>query len=160
MITNLHQAMTAPYAPPPLPKEPNALKFGILSTATINYSALISPAQSHPGVIIDAVASRNLDTARHYAKRYSIFKAYGSYQELLDDPAIDAVYVSLPNALHYGSPFPTPQTRNKTNHSNPQQNGPKKPSSQTNTSWWKNPSPQPPPKPATSSPLPTANKKS
>ncbi|RPA72589.1 NAD binding oxidoreductase [Ascobolus immersus RN42] len=101
MITNLHQALTGPYTPPPVKKEPNALRFGLLSTANINRSSILIPAASHPSVIVDAVASRQLDLAKSYAKRHSIPKAYGSYQQLLDDPEIDVVYVSLPNSLHY-----------------------------------------------------------
>ncbi|KAI0360213.1 NAD binding oxidoreductase [Trametes cingulata] len=82
------------------PKEPDALRIGILSTAMINSAALIRPAQTHGGVIVSAIASRNLQQAQEHAKKYGIPKAYGSYQELLDEPGIDAVYISLPNGMH------------------------------------------------------------
>jgi predicted dehydrogenase len=51
-------------------------------------------------VRIKAVASRKLDTARTYVQQYDIPVAYGSYGEMLNDPEIDVVYISLPNALH------------------------------------------------------------
>ncbi|RPD59640.1 NAD binding Rossmann fold oxidoreductase [Lentinus tigrinus ALCF2SS1-6] len=83
-----------------VPKQSDALRIGILSTAMINSAALINPAKSHGGVIISAVASRNLDKAKKFAKQYDIPKAYGSYEELLNEPGIDAVYISLPNGMH------------------------------------------------------------
>lgn len=88
-----------------IPKQPDALRIGILSTAMINSAALINPAKSHGGVIISAVASRNLEQAQMFAKQYDIPKAYGSYDELLNEPGIDAVYISLPNGMH-GSAYP------------------------------------------------------
>ncbi|KAF9525344.1 NAD(P)-binding protein [Crepidotus variabilis] len=63
--------------------------------------ALILPARTHPEVIVYAVGARNLDKAKKYAKKHRIEKAYGSYQELLDDKDVDVVYNPLPNALHH-----------------------------------------------------------
>ncbi|KAI0707130.1 NAD binding Rossmann fold oxidoreductase [Earliella scabrosa] len=83
-----------------VPKQQDALRIGILSTANINSAAIINPANSHGGVIISAVASRNLEQAQKYAKQYDIPKAYGSYEELLKEPGIDAVYIGLPNGMH------------------------------------------------------------
>ena len=83
-----------------VPKQQDALRIGILSTANINSAAIINPAKSHGGVIISAVASRNLEQAQKYAKQYDIPKAYGSYEELLKEPGIDAVYIGLPNGMH------------------------------------------------------------
>ena len=83
-----------------VPKQQDALRIGILSTANINSAAIINPAKSHGGVIISAVASRNLEQAQKYAKQYDIPKAYGSYEELLQEPGIDAVYIGLPNGMH------------------------------------------------------------
>ncbi|KAI0635607.1 NAD binding oxidoreductase [Trametes polyzona] len=82
------------------PKASDALRVGILSTAMINAAAIIRPAMSHGGVIISAIASRNLQQAQENAKKYGIPKAYGSYDELLNEPGIDAVYISLPNGMH------------------------------------------------------------
>src|SRR5256885_6126119 len=76
------------------------LRIGTLGSSRISRPALIEPAASVPEVIVAAVAARDLARAEAYALRHGIEKAYGSYQELLDDPEIDAVYNPLPNSLH------------------------------------------------------------
>ena len=48
-----------------------------------------------------AVASRDLDKAREFAKKWNIRKAYGSYEEMLSDPDVDLVYVCTPHSFHY-----------------------------------------------------------
>jgi predicted dehydrogenase len=73
---------------------------GVLSTADIDTAGLIHPAETHSYVLLYGVASRDYNSARSHAKKYNFSKAYGSYQELLDDPDIDAVYISLPNGMH------------------------------------------------------------
>ncbi|KII96205.1 hypothetical protein PLICRDRAFT_241926 [Plicaturopsis crispa FD-325 SS-3] len=87
--------------PPVAPKNANALKFGIIGAADIAPLALIAPAKSHPDVVIHAIAARDLTRAQAFAKKHGIPKAYGGYQELLDDPEIDVVYNPLPNSLHF-----------------------------------------------------------
>lgn len=62
--------------------------------------ALITPAKTRPDVIIAAVAARDGKKAAAYAKKYKIPIVLSNYQALLDDPAIDAVYIALPNAYH------------------------------------------------------------
>lgn len=74
-------------------------RFGVLSTARINRSVLAG-ARTSDRVEIAAVASRDLDRAEAYAREHGIERAYGSYDELLADPDIEAVYVSLPNSMH------------------------------------------------------------
>jgi predicted dehydrogenase len=66
----------------------------------INPAAIIHPAETHGDVLLYGVASRDYNKARSYAKKYKFSKAYGSYEELLDDPDIDAVYIPLPNGMH------------------------------------------------------------
>ncbi|KAL2393783.1 hypothetical protein ABEF92_002926 [Exophiala dermatitidis] len=78
-----------------------ALKMGVLSSAQINAAAAIHPAETHPDVILYAIASRDADTAASQAKKYHFQKSYGSYQALLDDSEVDFVYISTPNGLHY-----------------------------------------------------------
>ncbi|TAQ90212.1 hypothetical protein B7494_g1502 [Chlorociboria aeruginascens] len=87
-------------APSKQPKEQGAIKLGILSTAMIDPAAVIHPVETHTGAKITAVGSRDLSTAQKFSKKYSIEKAYGSYEELLADKEIDAVYISVPNGLH------------------------------------------------------------
>ncbi|HEY1480032.1 MAG TPA: Gfo/Idh/MocA family oxidoreductase [Gaiellales bacterium] len=74
-------------------------RFGILSTAKINRKVIEGAAGSET-VEIAAVASRDQGRADAYAREHGIPKAYGSYDALLADPEIDAVYISLPNGLH------------------------------------------------------------
>ena len=62
---------------------------------------VIIPAKSHPEVIVAAIAARDETRAQAYAKLHGIPHVHASYQALLDDPEIDAVYVALPIALHY-----------------------------------------------------------
>jgi xylose dehydrogenase (NAD/NADP) len=77
----------------------NAVKWGILSTADINQK-LIPGAHASPKVDLVAVASRDQARADDYARRFEIERAYGSYEALLADPEIEAVYIPLPNTLH------------------------------------------------------------
>jgi len=87
----------------PLP-DSEPIKFGILGAAAIAPDALINPAKSHPEAVVYAVAARNKERADAFAKKHGIGKAYGGpngYQELLDDPEIDAIYNPLPNGLHF-----------------------------------------------------------
>ncbi|QWU16086.1 Predicted dehydrogenase [Paenibacillus sophorae] len=53
------------------------------------------------GGTLYAVGSRSLDKAQHFAEQYGADKAYGDYNEMLQDPEIDAVYVSTPHSNHY-----------------------------------------------------------
>lgn len=75
------------------------LRWGILSTARIN-RRLIPAIRAARGHSLLAVASRDLQRAREYAGEWNIPIAYGSYEELLADPEIDAIYNPLPNHLH------------------------------------------------------------
>ena len=76
------------------------LKWGILGTAHIATEQVIPAMLNclHGGV--HAIGSRNLDKAQDISERFKIPKFYGSYEELLADKEIDAVYIPLPNHLH------------------------------------------------------------
>jgi predicted dehydrogenase len=75
------------------------VRFGILSTAHIN--RLVIPGLHASGKAeLVAVASREQRRAEEYAREWEIERAYGSYDDLLEDPEIDAVYISLPNTMH------------------------------------------------------------
>jgi len=76
------------------------VKWGILSTAKIGTEKVIPAIQNSPSSQVVAIASRNLDNARAAADTLNIPTAYGSYEELLSDPEIDAIYNPLPNHLH------------------------------------------------------------
>src|SRR3954449_1690904 len=72
----------------------NAVRWGILSTADINRK-VIPGAHASPKVELLAVASRDQARAEEYARTWEIERAYGSYEALLADPEIEAVYISL-----------------------------------------------------------------
>lgn len=78
---------------------PDTVRWGLLSTARIN-DALIGPIKASPRSELRAVASRDQAKAGTYAATKGIPVAHGSYEALLADPDIDAVYISLPNSLH------------------------------------------------------------
>jgi D-xylose 1-dehydrogenase (NADP+, D-xylono-1,5-lactone-forming) len=76
-----------------------AVKWGFLSTANIN-DKLLPGAEASPDVDLVAVASRDAGRARAYARERGIERSYGSYDELLANPDVEAVYISLPNSMH------------------------------------------------------------
>jgi xylose dehydrogenase (NAD/NADP) len=76
-----------------------AVKWGILSTADINRK-VIPGVRASEKAELTAVASRDQRRAEEYAREWEIDRAYGSYQALLDDADVEAVYISLPNTLH------------------------------------------------------------
>ena len=77
------------------------IKWGVIGTAGIARSCTI------PGMIqaynceLYAIAGRSIDKAEQFKEKFGFEKAYGSYKELLDDPEVEAVYIALPNTLHY-----------------------------------------------------------
>jgi D-xylose 1-dehydrogenase (NADP+, D-xylono-1,5-lactone-forming) len=75
------------------------VRWGIISTAHIN-RLVIPPGQASSKVDLIGVASRTQERANAYAAEWGIPRAYGSYEALLADPEIEAVYISLPNTLH------------------------------------------------------------
>ncbi|KAL8724845.1 MAG: hypothetical protein Q9166_007717 [cf. Caloplaca sp. 2 TL-2023] len=103
------------------PKQSDALRIGLLGASKIAYCqspltpptnlsqltahpspiAVINAANTHPGVIIAAVAARDEARAHTYAKTHKIPNVHTSYQALIDDRTIDAIYNPLPNGLHY-----------------------------------------------------------
>jgi predicted dehydrogenase len=76
------------------------VRWGVLSTARIGTEKVIPAMQLSEYCTVTAIASRQLEKAQETARRLGIEKAYGSYEELLADPDIDAVYIPLPNHLH------------------------------------------------------------
>jgi D-xylose 1-dehydrogenase (NADP+, D-xylono-1,5-lactone-forming) len=75
------------------------VRWGILSTARINH-AVLEPARITDKAEVIAVASRDSARAKRYATEQGVERAYGSYDELLADPDVEAVYNSLPNSFH------------------------------------------------------------
>lgn len=76
------------------------IRWGVLSTANIGIKKVIPGMQQGQYTSVAAIASRNLAKAQQAATTLGIPTAYGSYEELLADPNIDAIYNPLPNHLH------------------------------------------------------------
>ena len=76
------------------------LSWGVLSTAKIGLEKVIPAMQKGEHCEMTAIASRSLEKAQNVSIQLGIPKAYGSYEELLEDAEIDAVYIPLPNHLH------------------------------------------------------------
>jgi predicted dehydrogenase len=76
------------------------LRVGTLGAARIAPAALIKPARQVPEVTVTAVAARDPDRARRFAARHGIAVVHDSYEALIADPDVDAVYNPLPNSLH------------------------------------------------------------
>ena len=76
------------------------LRIGVLGAAKITPTALIRPARAVPQVSIQAVAARNRERAERFAARHRLPVIHSSYDALIQDPEIDALYNPLPNSLH------------------------------------------------------------
>jgi predicted dehydrogenase len=76
------------------------LRLGVLGTSKHYSLRIATPLKASLMAEPYGIASRNLEKAREYAKKWGFAKAYGSYEELLADPKIDFVYCPLPNHLH------------------------------------------------------------
>jgi predicted dehydrogenase len=76
------------------------VRIGALGAARITPGALIRPASQLPEVTVAAVAARDPARARRFADKHRIRLVHSSYEALLADPAIDAIYNPLPNSLH------------------------------------------------------------
>ena len=76
------------------------LRWGVLSTANIGLKKVLPAMQLGRYSVVAAIASRDIHKAQEAAATLQIPKAYGSYEELLADPNIDAIYNPLPNQLH------------------------------------------------------------
>ncbi|AHV99462.1 Gfo/Idh/MocA family protein [Paenibacillus sabinae] len=76
------------------------LRFGVLGCAQIATGTMMPAIAESKSGVLEAVASRDLSRSSRIARELGIRKAYGSYEELLMDPEVDAVYIPLPNHLH------------------------------------------------------------
>jgi predicted dehydrogenase len=79
---------------------PEVVRWGVLSPARIGTEKVIPAIQRAERCEVVAIASRDGDRAQEAARSLGVASAYGSYDELLADPGVDAVYVPLPNHLH------------------------------------------------------------
>jgi predicted dehydrogenase len=77
-----------------------AIRIGLLGAARIAPNALIRPAREVDGVTVAAVAARDPARARAFAAKHGVGRVHDSYDALIADPGIDAIYNPLPNGLH------------------------------------------------------------
>ena len=76
------------------------VKWGVLGTANIAKGCTIPGMKIAESCELYAIAGRNMEKAEAFKTEFGFEKAYGSYEELIDDPAVQAVYIPLPNHLH------------------------------------------------------------
>lgn len=76
------------------------LRWGVLGAADIARHQVIPAIQGSSNGVVTALASRDLEKGRALAQELDIARVYGRYQDVLDDPGIDAIYNPLPNTLH------------------------------------------------------------
>ena len=76
------------------------VNWGVLITANIGKNVVVPAMLSADNCNLYAIGSRNIDRARQFQKDFAFEKAYGSYEELLEDDEIQAIYIPLPNKLH------------------------------------------------------------
>jgi predicted dehydrogenase len=83
-----------------MPDTGGPVRIGILGASSFAPTTIINPAKGNAEVVVAAAASRDLPSAQAFATQYGIPKAYGSYEALIDDPDLDAIYVLVPTSLH------------------------------------------------------------
>ena len=79
----------------------NKVKWGVLGTAYIFERDTARGMELAENCELTAIAGRTLEKAQQFKEKYGFQKAYGSYEELLEDKDVEAIYVALPNTLHY-----------------------------------------------------------
>jgi predicted dehydrogenase len=83
-----------------MPESAAPVRIGILGASRFAPMILIKPAQGNAEVVVTAVADRDVSCARAFAAKHGIAHVHDSYEALIADPNLDAVYIVLPNSLH------------------------------------------------------------
>jgi len=78
----------------------SSARIGILGASSFAPTTLINPARGNDEVVVAAVGARDMSSAQAFAAKHGIARAHGSYEALIDDPDLDAVYVLLPTSMH------------------------------------------------------------
>ena len=81
--------------------EMKSVKWGVLGTAYIFERDTAEGMKQAENCELYAIAGRSMEKALQFKEKYGFEKAYGSYEELLEDPEVEAVYIPLPNTMHY-----------------------------------------------------------
>ncbi|MCV7347637.1 Gfo/Idh/MocA family protein [Mycolicibacterium rhodesiae] len=83
-----------------MPDSAGRVRIGILGASGFAPTTMLNPARDNRDVVVAAVASRDQPGADEFAAKYGILTAYGSYEALIEDPDLDAVYILVPTSLH------------------------------------------------------------
>jgi len=83
-----------------MPDSAGRVRIGILGASSFAPTTMLTPAKDNRDVVVAAVASRDQPSADEFAAKYHIPKAYGTYEALIDDPDLDAIYVLVPTSMH------------------------------------------------------------
>ena len=83
-----------------MPGSPGPVRIGILGASSFAPTTMINPAKGNRDVVVAAVGARDQPSADEFAAKYGIADAYGSYEALIDDPNLDAIYVLVPTSMH------------------------------------------------------------
>ncbi|MCX2933901.1 Gfo/Idh/MocA family oxidoreductase [Mycobacterium sp. CVI_P3] len=83
-----------------MPDSAGPVRIGILGASSFAPTTMINPAKGNRDVTVAAVGARDQPSADQFAAKYGIPKAYGSYEALIEDPDLDAVYVLVPTSMH------------------------------------------------------------
>ncbi len=83
-----------------MPDSPGPVRIGILGASSFAPTTMINPAKDNRDVLVAAVGARDQPSADEFAARHRIADAYGSYEALIDDPNLDAIYVLVPTSMH------------------------------------------------------------
>lgn len=76
------------------------MRIGVLGAARIAPLALINPAQDNAEVLVTAIAARDVERGRAFADKHNVGRVHETYEALIGDPDVDAIYNPLPNSLH------------------------------------------------------------
>jgi len=79
---------------------PGPVRIGILGASSFAPTTMINPAKGNRDVLVAAVGARDQPSADEFAAKYGIAEAYGSYEALIDNPNLDAIYVLVPTSMH------------------------------------------------------------
>ena len=77
-----------------------SVRIGILGASDFATTTLINPARGNDEVVVAAVGARDMASAQEFAAKHGIPRAHGSYEALIADPELDAIYVLVPTSMH------------------------------------------------------------
>ncbi len=83
-----------------MPESGAPVRIGILGASSFAPTTLINPAKGNDEVVVAAVGARDMSSAQAFAAKHGIARAHGSYEALIADPDLDAVYIVLPTSFH------------------------------------------------------------